>query len=244
MNYLSPSDERLAFVTCVSDLDVLQRCLLQSPCISEGRWSLQAFFNAGSAAEAFNCALASAPDGTWLVWVHQDVLLPKGWDVKFLQGLAQGRRQFPHAAVAGVYGVSGRGTKAQRAGHVLDRGTLLQEPCPLPCLVDSLDELLFAVRKGCGLQLDPCLGFDFYATDIVLEAQVKGLQSMVVDAYCEHWSSTPTGFVIPASMAKRIRSSGAAFERKWAGRLPVQTSWLTVERPGDVERFLAQFETR
>lgn len=244
MNDLYPSDENLAFVTCVSDFDVLRRCLLQSPCITEGRWSLQAFFNADSAADAFNRALAAAPDGTWLVWVHQDVFLPKGWDVKFLQGLAQGRRQFQQAAVAGIYGISGRGVSAQRAGHVLDRGTLLQEPCHLPCLADSLDELLFAVQKGHGLQLDPRLGFDFYATDIVLQAQTKGLQSIVVDAYCEHWSSTPTGFGIPAAMAKRIEISGAAFENKWTDHLPVQTSWLTVERPGDVERFLAQFKTR
>lgn len=244
MSAFLPSGESLAFVSCVSDLDVLQRCLLQSPCIAEGHWPLQAFFNAHSAADAFNRALAATPDGTWLVWVHQDVLLPKGWDTQFLKGLAEARQKFPHTVVAGVYGVSGWGVNAQRAGHVLDRGSLLQEPSPLPCLVDSLDELLFAVRKECGLQLDPQLGFDFYATDIVLQAQARGLQGVVVDAYCEHWSNTPTGLVIPASMAKRIRTSGAAFESKWASQLPVQTSWLTVERPGDVERFLAQFETR
>lgn len=244
MSNLPSSNERLTFVTCVSDVGILQRYLLASPCITQGRWPLQAFFNARSAADAFNSALAAAPDGTWLVWVHQDVLLPEGWDRLFLQRLSQGRRQFPKAVVAGVYGLSGRGVDAQRAGHVLDRGALLREHAPLPCLADSLDELLFAVQKGHGLELDPTLGFDFYATDIVLQAQRQGLQGMVVDAYCEHWSSTPTGPVIPASMAKRIQTSGTVFESKWVSQLPVQTSWLTVERPGDVGRFLAQFQIR
>jgi len=143
-----------------------------------------------------------------------------------------------------VYGICGKGASAQRAGDVLDRGNRLREPAALPCAADSLDELLFAVQVGHGLLLDPALGFDFYATDVVLQAHAKGLQSVVLDAYCEHWSSTPTGAVIPASMARRIRASGAAFEAKWQQHLPVQTSWLTVERPGDVDRFIAQLEIR
>lgn len=244
MSKVFAATEKLAFVACVSDVEVLQRCLLASPCIAQGRWPLQAFFNARDAAGAFNSALAATSPGTWLVWVHQDVLLPEGWDTRFLQALAQGVRQFPQAVVAGVYGISGRGAAAHRAGHVLDRGTLLREPCPLPCLADSLDELLFAVQAGHGLTLDPALGFDFYGTDVVLQAQSRGLQALVVDAYCEHWSNTPTGRVIPASLARRIQASGTAFERKWAHRLPVQTSWLAVERPGDVDRFLTQFELR
>lgn len=245
MTYFSPHDGAgLSFVTCASDIEVLRRCLLASPCIAHGKRPLQVFFNAHSAADAFNRALATAPDGSWLVWVHQDVLLPAGWDTQFMQGLVQARSQYPRLAVAGVYGVCGNGASAHRAGHVLDRGNLLHEPTSTPCPADSLDELLFAVQKGHGLLLDPALQFDFYGTDVVLQAQIKGLQSVVVDAYCEHWSSTPTGPVIPESMARRIRASGAVFEAKWAEQLPVQTSWLTVEHPGDVDRFIGQFETR
>jgi hypothetical protein len=244
MNDTHSSGTPLTFVTCVSDVEVFRRHLLASPCIAQGRRPVQAFFNARSAAQAFNSAMDSASEGTWLVWVHQDVLLPDDWDTVFLQCLANSRKQFPRMAVAGVYGLSGNGQSARRAGHVLDRGTLLREPAALPCAVDSLDELLFAVQKGHGLKLDPALGFDFYATDVVLQAQALGLQSLAVDAYCEHWSSTPTGPVIPSSLARRISNSGAVFEAKWAHRLPVQTSWLTVGQPGDVDRFLAQFEKR
>ena len=107
-------------------------------------------------------------------------------------------------------------------------------------LVDSLDELLLAVRTDAGLRLDPALGFDFYATDLVLQAQARGLCAAVVDGYCEHWSSTPSQGSAPQSLLDRINASGDVFERKWAHRLPVTTPCFPVEREGDVRQFLAQ----
>lgn len=244
----SSDPSKLGFVACASNLAVLGQRLLSSPCLQRGGHPLTAYFNAPSAADGFNAAMASvaalSPGVSWLVWVHQDVFLPEGWDLRFTQALSEALQQFPQLAVAGVYGLAGSGAAARRAGHVLDRGRLLREPSPLPCLVDSLDELLFAVRVDSGLQLDPALGFDFYATDLVLQAQARGWQCAVVDAYCEHWSDTPMGRVVPAALARRIQASGAAFEAKWAARLPVQTSWLTLEQPGDMARFIEQFEVR
>ncbi len=233
--------QALVFVTGVSKVDVLTRCLLQSPCVQPGGRPLIAHFNAASAADAFNAAMDSLPGDrstTWLVWVHQDVMLPAGWDLKFLEGLREAQQRMPHLAVAGVYGIVKAGDH-RRAGHVLDRGTLLQEPAPLPCEVSSLDELLFAVRADCGLRLEPALAFDFYATDLVLQAEQQGLQAAVVDAYCEHWSDTPSGTPIPHRMAERIVRSGQAFEAKWAHRFPIETSWLTLNAVGDVERFIS-----
>lgn len=229
----------LSFVTCVSDQRVLAERLLASPCLREGSYPLVAYFHADSAARAFNAAaLALSEANAWLVWVHQDVYLPAGWDAQFKAGLLEAQRAFPALAVAGVYGVAGSGATAQRAGHILDRGTLLQEPTPLPCVVDSLDELLFAVRCDSKLRLDAKLPWDFYATDLVLQAQAIGHPSAVVDAYCEHWSDTPTSRPFPRKLARRIAMSGSVFETKWAKRLPVQTTWLLVEQPGDVRRLI------
>ena len=239
---------RLGFVTCASDVAVLAKRLLASPCLQRNGQSLVVYFNAASAADGFNAALAAerqrSSGANWLVWLHQDVFLPEGWDTRFEQALVQALQQFPKLAVAGVYGVAGAGVAARRAGHVLDRGALLRESAPLPCLVDSLDELLFAVRVDAGLQLDSALGFDFYATDLVLQAQQRGLQSAVLDACCEHWSGTPTSGAIATSLARRIEASGAVFEAKWAAQLPVQTSWLLLRKSGDVARFVREFEVR
>jgi hypothetical protein len=238
----------LSFVACASDVAVLDKRLLASPCLRRGGRSLAVYFNADSAAHGFNAAMAAATAAdagaaSWLVWVHQDVFLPEGWDVRFMQALAGALQQFPKLAVAGVYGVAGAGADARRAGHVLDRGTLLREPAPLPCLVDSLDELLFAVRVDSGLLLDPALGFDFYATDLVLQAQAAGWQCAVVDAFCEHWSGTPASGAIPPSVVNRIKTSAQVFERKWAPQLPLTTPCFHIERPGDVAAFIDSIVT-
>lgn len=240
----------LHFVCCASRLEVLRERLLASPCLqpgSAGARPLAVYFNATSAAEGFNAAMAAhiaaqtapAHDNRWLVWVHQDVVLPAGWEQQFTAALQEAQQRWPALAVAGVYGVRGSGSTTQRAGHVLDRGALLKEAAALPCEVDSLDELLFAVRVSSGLTLDPAMGFDFYATDLVMQAQARGLSSAVVDAYCEHWSDTPQFGSMPEGLLQRVLRNAQAFERKWAGRLPVTTPCFEIRAEGDVARAIA-----
>ena len=228
------------FVSCISRPEIAARYLLASPCLKSGGAKLAAFVNARSAADAVNQVLDSRPVQRWLVWVHQDVFLPGNWAAEFADGLAQAQGRWPNLAVAGVYGVAGAGGVAVRVGHVQDRGRNLQESAELPMLVDSLDELLFAVRTDAGLRLDPELGFDFYATDVVLQAQAQGLCAAVVHAYCEHWSDTPSQGLVPQSLVDRISASGDAFERKWLHRLPVTTPCFPIEQPGDVKNFLCR----
>lgn len=229
------------FVTCLSQPKVAEERLLESPCLKPGGHRLVMHVNAPSAACAVNEVLESRPLARWLVWLHQDVFLPEGWDRLFAQRLEEALQRWPRLAVAGVYGVKGAGVSAVRAGHVLDRGHLLHEPAPLPHEVDSLDELLFAVRTDTPLRLDPALGFDFYATDLVLQAQAAGWQCVVVDAFCEHWSDTPAAGLASAALAHRVSTSGAIFESKWRHRLPVSTPCFDIVQPGDIEAFAGAF---
>ncbi len=228
---------QLGFVTCATDASVLARRLLASPCIASGQYMIDVHVGAASAAQAFNAAVARRPQPEWLVWVHQDVYLPPGWDTRFVSAIGEAELHFSRLAVVGLYGIAGAGAgagaQALRAGHVLDRGHLLKEPSPLPCRVDSLDELLFAVRTDTCLTLDPALGFDFYATDLALTALGRGLDVAVVDACCEHWSATPRTDV-PSHVVDRVSASGALFERKWAHLLPLDTPCFSIRRPGDV----------
>lgn len=224
----------LHFITCATDPEVLRNRLLASPCLAERHYGLSIYLDAASAAAAFNKEIEQLSGVEWLVWVHQDVFLPSGWDQQFISALHAAAGIFPRLAVAGVYGIVGASVAAQRAGHLLDRGCLLKEPLALPCRVDSLDELLFAVRGNSGLQLDPALRFDFYASDLALMAMERNLQAVVVDAYCEHWSSTPQDAAISTGLFDRILASGKVFEKKWAHRLPFATSCFSIERVGDV----------
>ena len=233
----------LSFVTGVSQWDVLLQNLARSPCLQKGKLEWSAVSNAASAAQAFNPAMLAAEQllssNHWLVWAHQDVYLPTGWDLKFASALHEALSRWPTLAVAGVYGVSGYGPSITRSGHVLDRGKDLHEPTPLPALTDSLDELLVAVKVGSGLRMDPALGFDFYGTDLVLQAKQQGLQAAVLDAYCEHWSNTPDAWPLPENLVQRISQNAQAFERKWQHELPLSTSCFDIAKPGDVAEFLA-----
>lgn len=233
------SRDDLTVVTAVSRLDVFQQRLMSSPCLQPGGLRLMAFFNCSSAAQAFNAAVDSGLKTRWLVWVHQDVVLPPGWEVQFMGAVKAAEKRFSDLAVVGVYGVRGAGEQAIKAGHVRDRGALLRERADLPCAVDSLDELLLATKVEAGLRLDPDLGFDFYATDLVLQAQSRGLSAAVVDACCEHWSDTPRAGSVPASTLRRIAESARWFEHKWAARLPITTPCFDIRQRGDVDRFLA-----
>lgn len=237
-NALQSTDE-FTLVTAVSRLDVFERRLMASPCVQRGGLPVLAYFNCTSAAQAFNAAMDSKPASRWLVWLHQDVFLPPGWDSRFALAIAEAQTRFDHLSVVGVYGVRGAGEDAVRAGHVLDRGIHLKEPAALPCEVDSLDELLFAVRVGSDLRLDPALGFDFYATDLVLSAQSIGQTCAVVDAFCEHWSDTPASGAVPASTLSRIAASACVFESKWQSRLPLTTPCFDIRQSGDVARFMS-----
>ena len=233
---------RLSFVTCASNSEVLAQRLLASPCLRPGGWPLAVYFNSTSAAQGFNAAMtalqSTATATTWLVWVHQDVSLPEYWDRHFCLALDTALQTLPKLAVAGVYGLAGAGTAARRVGHVLDRGKLLHESTAMPCLVDSLDELLFAVRVDSGLKLDPALGFDFYATDLVLQAQQQGWQCAAVDACCEHWSETPASGAVAPAVVQRIKQSAQVFERKWEAKLPISTPCFEIAKAGDVAAFI------
>jgi len=225
----------LSFVACGNNGEVLKRRLLASPCLKDGHYAQAIYFNESSPAAAFNKEIERRPNAQWLVWAHQDVYLPLGWDQQFITKIEQAIKQFPKLAVVGVYGISGHGAQACRAGNVLDREEHLMEPAALPSLVDSLDGLLFAVRTDSGLRLDPALGFDFYDTDIVLTAQQQGYQTVVVDAYCEHWSNTSKGLAL-GEMSKRVVANASAFERKWSHRFPITTPCFTIQNIGDVAR--------
>ncbi len=221
--------KELAFVACVNDRETLGRCLLASPCLAPGQQVLSLFEGAASAAQAFNAALAYG-DSEWLVYVHQDVFLPEGWEREFLAGLATAQQRLPRLAVAGVFGVG----QGRLLGHVVDRGRLLREGGELPAAAETLDELCFAVRRACGIRLDPALGFDFYAADAALQAQEQGLHVAVVDACCEHRSSLPrAGFA--EAFVQRFAASATAFQHKWRHRLPVVTPCITLTADSPAE---------
>jgi hypothetical protein len=162
-----PPDDPLlmSFLTCLSRPEVYVADLLASPCLSINRvHDVIACPERESAADGFNDGFAHAQHD-WLVFVHQDVYLPEGWDRVLGQQLREAEERFGPIGVAGVYGVGdvivprdlAQALGAERIGWVVDRGRELRDGPELPAPVATLDELLLVVRRDSGLRFDPAL---------------------------------------------------------------------------------------
>jgi|APGre2960657373_1045057.scaffolds.fasta_scaffold16677_2 hypothetical protein len=231
----------LDFVVAQSDALIANRYLLKSPCLHTQQYTLHIHTQASSAAHAFNQHSQNNTIQTfnhWWIWVHQDVYLPLGWDQQFKLGLAKAQNMFDNLGVVGLYGVAQSGNQVTRIGHVIDRSEQLHEKAEMPALVDSLDELLIATRADLQLGFDPALGFDFYATDLVLEAKKRQITSAVIEAPCEHWSSSPKNPPFPNHLIERVEKSANYFESKWQAQLPITTPCFAINKIGDTSRFV------
>jgi Glycosyltransferase like family len=83
-----------SFVTCLSNREVFDANLLASPILGSGTvHELIAVANCPSAADGLNVGLKRAKH-EWVVWVHEDVLLPEGWDRCLANQLQDAERRF------------------------------------------------------------------------------------------------------------------------------------------------------
>jgi SAM-dependent methyltransferase len=218
-SYVAPK-EKLGFSVCVAHEDILQANLLASPDLKAvGTSPIRCHRGASSAAAGHNAVLAQAP-ADWVICVHEDVYLPGGWLNRFSGAIEEAERLMGRLDVVGVYGMAqGRGIQA---GHVVDRARLLRSASTLPGLVDSLDEIVIAVRPDSGLRFDRALGWHLYGTDICLAAQQQGRRAAVVDAICLH---NQRSVALPAAFAQ----SAKVLANKWRQRLPIHTVCRVIE---------------
>ena len=127
----------LSFVACISDHEVLGSNLLASPCLDEGSpHEVILIKTCRSAADGLNLGIQRVR-ADWTVCLHQDVVLPAGWDLQLARQLDVAERRFGPIGVAGVYGVgpvirNAGALAAHRVGWVLDRGRELHEEADLP----------------------------------------------------------------------------------------------------------------
>jgi SAM-dependent methyltransferase len=241
--------EPITFVACVNDDDQLESNLLRSPCFDPGTpHEIILVRHQTSAADGFNKALEKARHDL-VVFVQQDIYLPRGWDSQFLGQLREAERQFSSVGVAGVFGYRSSPEGVSHLGRVLDRQMLHDMPTSLPARADGLDEIVLAVRRDVPLRFDPTLGFHLYGTDISLSSRQQGLPVAVLDAPCLHNS-------LFAYLSPEFHRARERLLHKWPdirplhsnmGRLdtmesqPVPTTWVDDlrERVVQLERELA-----
>ena len=239
---------RLSFVCCVNRPDIAQSRALTSPCfLPEAGHQLILVGGANSAGSGMTTGLALAKH-EWVVMLHQDVFLPDGWDRRFSNALDAALALHPNAAVAGVYGVQ---ADATHVGHVYDRDRWIGAALTRPLAVRSLDELLLAVRVSSGVCADPRLGWHLYGTDVCLAAHARGLEALVVDAPCEHYSSVPRlDGALTAANREQVREVARAYGhsvevllQRWPHATPVHTPVMSLHADFSLEQTIAWINT-
>jgi glycosyltransferase involved in cell wall biosynthesis len=215
-------------IAAVNNEDILTKNLLRSPLLKNVGASLQLQKGYRSAAVAYNAGLKNCTND-YVVFVHQDVYIPLGWELKIARHIAYLDKVDPNWAVLGLFGAMKSG---QHVGYVWSSGlnSKVGEHFDTPMPVDSVDELLIILKKSSGLSYDEGLpGFHLYGTDLVQSALEKGKSAYVVCAPVIHNS-------IPILYLKQDYFAAYEFiADKWKERLPIQNcvcpiveSWLVL----------------
>ena len=222
-----PGDERLlmniCFITASNNEEVLRSSLLASPDLAGVEVNVQR--GAPSAGVAYNRGIQSSR-AEIMVFVHQDIYLPKGWLAKLEKALAQLERQDPNWGVLGLFGTEPDGT-GQGLLYSTGLGVVLGSEFEGARPVRTLDEVMLIVRRASGLRFDETLeGFHLYGADISLEAESRGMKCYAISAHCIH-NTNGIGLLPWAYWKCYLR-----LRRKWSSRLPVSTPCMDITRWG------------
>jgi hypothetical protein len=216
------AEERVTFVAAVNDRQVLRENLLRSPALAAGHGH-QLMIKEGfrSAALAYNSAIEEA-DNDLMVFVHQDVYLPKPWLTNLMRSIRMLDAVGVRWGVLGSFGAGKHG--AGGLGCVYSNGWGLQGlAVRAPEQVETLDEIVLVTRKSAGLRFDPHLPhFHMYGVDLCLTARSRGLESCVIPAFCIH--NTRQLLVLPDEFYQCYRY----VKRKWRHYLPIATSCIRI----------------
>lgn len=214
---------KLSFVTAANDSSILERNLLQSPCLARPH-EHEVIVQRGypSAAAAYNEALRRCVNDL-VVFLHQDVFLPEPWIEQLADAIEKLNVIDPSWGVLGCYGITQDG---RYRGYLYSSAQAIHgRPFDQPCEVQTLDEIMLIVRRSSGLRFDPELPhFHLYGTDLCLAAAQRGMKSYAVCAPCIH--NTQQNFVLP----KEFYRCCAHVRRRWNGALPIQTTCIRLTR--------------
>lgn len=216
----------LAVVTPVNDEQCLNENLAASPMLQGDSISLIVQRNYKSASAAYNDGLDSS-DADIVIFAHQDVYFPRGWDKKLRSAIQALELRGETLGVLGVIGANKNGNLVGGAWSNGLQWKIESEKFVSPAPVRTFDEIVLVLRKNGGLRFDDNLpGFHLYGTDIALSAIKAGLGAYVFDAPVIHNSIWRKKLGLSYVAAYRY------MQRKWKDELPVHTLVLPITRSG------------
>lgn len=139
--------------------------ILSSPGLKEINAEIIPVKNAKSSAEAFHAGkrLSKNP---WILYLHQDVYVPKGSGKSLLQRISQGLDENVPIGFAGLQ--LSNTSLISEAGLVIDRTTLFKHKITSSAI--SADEFAILMHQKCIPIIDDTLGWHLWATDLFLQA--------------------------------------------------------------------------
>lgn len=203
--------------------EILEANLGKSPLLA--RIGLHVEWNAASAAVAYNHAL-DATDAPVIVFAHQDVWFPPGWDDLLRTRIREVEAIDPEWALLGAFGI---GLDHAFYGPVWSSslGQIIGRVSMTPVPVQSYDEMVIILRRASGLRFDEHLeGWHMYGTDIVTQARQLNLGAWAVSLPCIHNDRFHAGLGPDYAACYR------AMQRKWRKVLPLRTPITKISRSG------------
>ena len=208
------SSKRYSIVCAVNDVDVLKANLLRSPNIREHELILMQEYN--NVCKAYNDAFCT---NDIVIYVHQDVYLPKG----FFNNLDQALEEMYRYCLWGVLGVAGR-VGDEYVGNILDRGVKWGSADGLPSRVQTLDELMLITHKGMFKFDEYIPNNHLYGADLCMQAASIGRMCFAINAYCEHNSTQSYELPDEFGLSKNY------LRNKWWHMLPIYTTCAVIEK--------------
>lgn len=212
----------LAVVAAVNDDECLAQNLAASPMLSGNGIPLIVKRGCKSATLTYNAGFDST-DADIVIFTHQDVYFPRGWEKKLYLAI----RTLEQRGISwGVLGVIGADKQGKTVGGAWSNGLQwkIESSFNNPASVRSFDEIVLILRKNGGLRFDNDLpGFHLYGTDIALSAIRAGLGAYVFDAPVIHNSVWRKKLGLSYCEAYRY------MQRKWKEELPVYTLVLPIK---------------
>jgi hypothetical protein len=187
----------LSFV-CVAFSGEFQHNLDRSACVHDPRHELIVVDNREdiffvTLGQALNDGIDRARHDL-VVLVHEDVVLPDGWDRQLLVSLGELERHDPDWAVAGVAGWDASGIRGHYSAPRSYQDNLAGDAF-VP--VSRLDEIIVVLRKSKPLRPDPDLpSIHNIGRDLVATAEAAGGRGYVLEAPVVHKYADAQGRVI------------------------------------------------
>lgn len=212
-------------VVASNDEACLQQNLMASEMVGKGGLPVHVERGAASAALAYNRGI-NATDAPIIIFAHQDVYFPPGWDQRLGEAIAELEKQDPNWALLAPFGVAADGyligpVWSSSLGRIVGRAPNGFEP------VQSFDELVIILRRDSGLCFDPDLpGFHMYGTDIVQTARARGLGAYVTALPLVH------NDVFHDNLHADFARAYHYMRKKWRRVLPLRSSVLSISRHG------------